>query len=479
MALEIDAKTIHHNNLNMFETIEERLNIISLKSIEEDLDIDEKISILFLMCNHQSVEDIIHCINNTSDFNNILTQFVLNHCFFENWKHKLLEAIVLINNKKIIKKLGIPLRPLHLLYAPNILSYSKHISTLKKCLYNLCEQLNENETNVLIAAIKKDIQTEYHSGLKNISSLELHILFWHDIKYINILPGFNDVNIKNLYENLKKLNLANIICEDLKQQESVLNNIRMVPTHFKNLYNIKKGLCIIINEKLFLGPQYKDRYGTNFDCENLKKTFKGLGFEVCIYNDIKREKLINIMENLQDKIYENPKDPYDCLFFCILTHGYNGGVVASDKGKISFDTMNDKICSSILKNVIKIVIIQACQGTVAGIPPDSFLTTDEINETICSDVTRFKNFCMFKATLGGYKAMRNEVEGTWFIQEICRVLQKGHPINFHAFTSEVIKSVEEKRGIHEGNPVAQLPEVCYNRLIKDFLIPSYLPQNNE
>lgn len=43
-----------------------------------------------------------------------------------------------------------------------------------------------------------------------------------------------------------------------------------------------------------------------------------------------------------------------------------GGIIASDEEEVSLETIERALCCLELKDVIKIVIIQACQGKICG-----------------------------------------------------------------------------------------------------------------
>lgn len=59
------------------------------------------------------------------------------------------------------------------------------------------------------------------------------------------------------------------------------------------------------------------------DCVKLSETFKGFGFAVKIFENLKRDEMLKKLESV-------PKDfgaDYDCIFICILSHGCKGSIV--------------------------------------------------------------------------------------------------------------------------------------------------------
>lgn len=163
------------------------INMNILKQMENDLDIDEKISILFLMMEDykNGFKDVISLFQKSKTEKNtyMITDFVKIHS--KDWEDKLLEALCILNNREVIKKLGLSFQNLELLYVPKVGLCSRTISVIAKCLYRVCESLSEKEQRLLLSYVKSEI-SNYESLLDNINYLELHILYWIKIGYINI-----------------------------------------------------------------------------------------------------------------------------------------------------------------------------------------------------------------------------------------------------------------------------------------------------
>nr|6PDQ_A Chain A, Ancestral Effector Caspase-3/6/7 [Homo sapiens]6PDQ_D Chain D, Ancestral Effector Caspase-3/6/7 [Homo sapiens] len=123
----------------------------------------------------------------------------------------------------------------------------------------------------------------------------------------------------------------------------------------------RRGLCLIINNKNFdRKTGMKTRNGTDKDAENLEKTFKSLGFEVKVYNDLTAEEM---QETLQEVSKEDHSDS-DCFVCVLLSHGEEGLVYGTD-GKIEIQELTslfkgDK-CQSLVGKP-KLFFIQACRG---------------------------------------------------------------------------------------------------------------------
>ncbi|EFN74762.1 Caspase-8 [Camponotus floridanus] len=163
------------------------ININILRQIEKDLDIDEKISVLFLIIEDyaNAFRDIFDLFQKEQKTENsyIIVDYVKKYP--ENWEDKILEALCILNNREVIRKLRTSFEELDKHYVPNCNSYSKNINIVAKCLYKLCESLNENEQKQLLSYIKSD-NSNYELLLDNIDYLELHMLYWMQITYITI-----------------------------------------------------------------------------------------------------------------------------------------------------------------------------------------------------------------------------------------------------------------------------------------------------
>lgn len=473
------------------------INKLVLQKLENDLDIQEKISILFLMSKDYTVafDEIFPLYKKSlkADFN-ILVEFIDKHP--ENWECTLLEALCTIKNREVVRKLGLCYDELVILYGVRTRLCTKNFYPTIKCLYAMCEELTETEIKHLLELAKSDLP-QYAQELSTIDILELHILYWMKISYISV--GSGAVNLKNLLKHLKQFLNLDLIYTDLKKcedRQNVLdaNNLSSlntcIPQNFSSsvdkrialnsktttLRKIKKGLCIIISEVFFSGKKYETRFGTTSDCEKLIEAFKGFDFYVPdIFENLTKEELLNLLESIPIQYGTS----YDCIFVCILSHGCRGVIITSDEEEVSIEAIEHAICCTALTDVIKIVIVQACQGKLTG--QMSAETTDGPNDSSVANIASYRNFCLFMSTIQGFVSVRHKVQGSWFIQELCNVLQSGDSeLTFFQLVSKVLQSVEQKRGkLDSTDAVAQLPELRTCRLLTDFQFPQYRPKRTD
>ncbi|XP_053978676.1 caspase-8 isoform X1 [Hylaeus volcanicus] len=464
-----------------------------LCKVEDDLDLDEKISILFLIadnyeCAFKEIYDLLQKHKTQNSY--ILSEFIDRHP--NNWENKLLEAICVIQNRQIVRKLGVPFEKMDILYCPRNRSCSRYLKRVVKCLYLLCEELSKDETESLVQYFRSHFP-KYEETLKDSEYLELHMLYWLEQKYISIdLDG--KVNLENLLRYLKRYDDLEIIYNDLKKHENhqnvldtqnanSLNTFQLqtfskcegtqIPLNVDDIKKIKKGLCIIISQMFFIGEKFETRFGTVADCRKLSETFSGFGFKVEIFKNLKKDEMLKKLENIPKEFGTD----YDCIFLCILSHGCKGCIISSDVEKITIEQIEYKICCTELKDVNKIVIVQACQGQAKGQINDN-LAVDGPDHDIVPDILAYQNFCVFMSTLQGFVSVRHKAEGSWFIQEFCNVLQNGgSKMTFLCAVRKIIQSVKQKRGNLNGqSSISQLPELRSYRLLTDLLLPEYRTQ---
>ncbi|CAK9825335.1 Dredd [Anthophora retusa] len=486
----LSADALPHPVLNT-NISENKLNKDILRKIEDDLDIDEKISILFLMISDykHSFKEIYDLLQKHEEHKAYILVEFIDH-YPDNWKNKLLEAICVIQNRQIIRKLGISFQDLDLLYLVKNRLCSRYINVAAKCLYLLCEALFEDRIKLLIQYVKSDL-TEYLKYLEDIDFLELHMLYWMQENYISIQTG-GKVHLKNLLKHLKKFDDLELIYEDLKTHEnhqnvldiqhvnsantvwlqtfSMRESIQALSNIESGIKKLNKGLCIIINQMYFVGEKFDTRFGTSADCMKLLETFTGFGFTVEVFNNLKKDEILKILEDIPSKFGID----YDCIFLCILSHGSKGCIISSDEENVSIETIEYKFCCVELKDVFKIVIIQACQGETTGVANGTLNTDGPVNCN-AENILPYKNFCVFMSTIQGFVSVRHKEEGSWFIQDFCNILQSGgNKITFLGAVNETIRSVVKKRGkLNRTDSIAQLPELKLYRLLSDFQLPQY------
>ena len=100
------------------------------------------------------------------------------------------------------------------------------------------------------------------------------------------------------------------------------------------------------------------RYGSDGDRDKLAETFKMLGHNVVIYENLKYHQLHATMKKVSEDFRQ-----YDALVVCILSHGKKDSIFTSDCIPVTLDEIKSYFCGiSCLVDKPKLFFLQACQG---------------------------------------------------------------------------------------------------------------------
>ncbi|XP_044934487.1 caspase-10 [Mustela putorius furo] len=191
-----------------------------------------------------------------------------------------------------------------------------------------------------------------------------------------------------------------------------------------------RGHCVVVNNHTFTSMD--DRPGTDKDAEHLKHVFEWLGFSVCVYDNVTKGRLDEVLQEY--KSHPGHADG-DCFVFCVLSHGEYGAVYSSDEILVPIQEITSHFtaqkCPS-LAHKPKLFFIQACQGE--EIQPPVYIEADAVNPehvapSLQKSIPNEADFLLGLATVPGYKALRHMVDGSWYIQSLCHHLKSLVPRN--------------------------------------------------
>ena len=195
-------------------------------------------------------------------------------------------------------------------------------------------------------------------------------------------------------------------------------------------------LALIFNHKQFDNTHRADecleRKGTEYDVKAIKGVFgKHLGFKVIEHHDLTVAGIRLAMAELQ------AMPDISCVAIFILTHGKVGGVLEAYDTPYSLqrDVISELLpynCRN-LAGKPKMIFVQACQGeeTDSGVKVRSrnhsgVSSTDagptSLSDTYC--IPNFADLLIYQASYYGHYSFRNQNEGSWFIQALCKTLEK-------------------------------------------------------
>ncbi|XP_040003195.1 caspase-6-like isoform X2 [Xiphias gladius] len=213
--------------------------------------------------------------------------------------------------------------------------------------------------------------------------------------------------------------------------------------------NKRRGLALIFNqERFFWRLGLTDRYGTNADRYNLEKRLNELDFEVKSYDNYKE---VEVMEIINEAAGANHSDA-DCFLLVFLSHGIDDQVYTYD-GKISIPDITSMFKGDKCRSLVgkpKIFILQACRGDKHDDPVraydavDSELRTNEVvvdASPVCT-LPAGADFIMCYSVAEGYYSHRETINGSWYIQDLCELLQKyGDSLEFTELLTLVNRKV--------------------------------------
>ena len=124
-----------------------------------------------------------------------------------------------------------------------------------------------------------------------------------------------------------------------------------------------RGIAVIISNTNFDNKPDLKREGTKSDEERLTNMFKMLGYRVLLYRDCKYEAILSIFnEDVPGKSAQLKN--HDSFVCCILSHGDEGIIYASDWKGVSLTNITSTVKKyEFLYDKPKMFFIQACRGS--------------------------------------------------------------------------------------------------------------------
>ncbi|KAB1275487.1 Caspase-6 [Camelus dromedarius] len=240
----------------------------------------------------------------------------------------------------------------------------------------------------------------------------------------------------------------------------------------------RRGVALIFNhERSFWHLTLPDRQGTSADRDNLQRRFSDLGFEVKCFNDLKAEELLL-------KIHEASTSSHvdaNCFLCVFLSHGEGKPIYAYD-AKIEIQTLTGLIkgdrCQSLVGKP-KTFIIQACRGNQHDVPvipldvvdhqtdvPDANVT--QVDAALVCALRARADFLMCYSMAEGCYSHRETVNGSWYIQDFCKMLGKSDSsLEFTELLTVVNRKVSQRRVefCKDPNAIGKKQVPCFASLL--------------
>ncbi|XP_051987082.1 caspase-8 isoform X2 [Xyrauchen texanus] len=235
------------------------------------------------------------------------------------------------------------------------------------------------------------------------------------------------------------------------------------------------GYCLIINNYNFeIRSSFRNRTGTEKDKEELTRVFRKMHFLVELRDDLQAS-------DMQDSIKELAGRDHsfmDAFVCCILSHGERGTVLGVDGKEVAIRDLTQPFAACrTLTSKPKLFFIQACQGREAQkgmwMADGQVNTTEEAYEEDARTVPLHSipieaDFLIGMATVENYQSFRHVREGSIYIQELCRQLEKCCPRKDDILSILTKVNCEVSSKMLKGHK--QMPEPRYT-LTKKLVLP--------
>ncbi|EDW78460.1 uncharacterized protein Dwil_GK16170 [Drosophila willistoni] len=480
------------------------IDVLDLPYLERDLNFNQKVSLAFLLFGDQFsngayiLQKLLalarhHEIERRQHDSDILSQYAKTNPEF--WREHLIESLCIIQARRVLRKLGFNWAELRAHYLPQIIEITLHIHPLLKALYVICEQLTEHQSGRLVLDITDMLARRL--GPNNMGDpfrfydfkyLEIFLLDWICRRFLQL----GDINAKGsnveiLIEYFKSKDMsvqakllidtinANagntpedskpsapppppvVKCEkdtaeDNKERQDIpktqLPTSDLTPA--LHLTSRNAGIALIINQQSFhqnvdeslkhLLPfkTLRSRMGTDVDKQKLDNVFSSLGYQVEAHDNKDHLEMISLIRHA----CERSMLP-DSLIVCILSHGFEGAVYATNSIPLKIIDIENIICANDnLKDKPKFLIIQACQQKDTMNNGKMFEMETRINLP-----NQHINMLLAMSTVPGFSAQRHTVQGSWFIQCLCEAIeQHGDSKHVGDILTIMINKVSQKCG---------------------------------
>ncbi|KAH8253933.1 hypothetical protein KR032_007670 [Drosophila birchii] len=192
------------------------------------------------------------------------------------------------------------------------------------------------------------------------------------------------------------------------------------------LQKLKPPLVYILNHEEFIDKGY--RKGSTKDVQNLKQTFNRLNCQVKVVKNPQKNDVTETIKKLKDTDFRN----LSALVVIILSHGGENDIIMACDGNtyhLDSDVLYPICNNESLRGKPKILIVQACKGRLRA---DATLEEDG-------------HYIKCYSTSEGFKAYRHQVEGSIYIQMLCKVMnQDARTKDFSAIIQDVNVKTEEE-----------------------------------
>ncbi|KAK4328258.1 hypothetical protein Pmani_001376 [Petrolisthes manimaculis] len=187
---------------------------------------------------------------------------------------------------------------------------------------------------------------------------------------------------------------------------------------YKNL-SLPRGLVCILNYHVNSYTTSGVRVGAKKDSFNLKTLFSGMGYRVELYEDLTKQQTTKALDDILANHFLKEVDSF---IIVILSHGDNDlNFTTNDNFTMNLDYMRYRFTDGECPNLMskpKIFLANFCRGPYQEVTKSS-LHHDYIGH---QEKEAPQDMITIHASLNTFKALRDEQQGTVFVQALCEVL---------------------------------------------------------
>lgn len=212
----------------------------------------------------------------------------------------------------------------------------------------------------------------------------------------------------------QELTLDNLSLETTTSKQ-IKETLRFIDEPEYRMNHSKRGYAIIINNKRFDSRlEMPVRDGTDLDAACLESTFKKLGFDTKLFHNCSAMLIRDLMFRYSKADFSD----MDCFACVLMSHGENGIIYGIDKEIEIEQIIQPFKFNRSLAGKPKLFFIQACRGTqlMEGIDSNPF-DVQYVNK-----IPMEADFLIAYSTIAGFYSWRNSLNGSWFIQSLCQVM---------------------------------------------------------
>lgn len=317
--------------------------------------------------------------------------------------------------------------------APKLIKFNKRSRTsgspLKKKPKTILKNLDKNSNES--TKIPEQIQTDENTKPSTVSDMNFG---YPSDRLIN--KPFEGLSLNENQQNKSPLNLTtetffysskltpnglnqevDIKIDTLSIEQKPKDIARFADEPEYRMNHPRRGYAVIINNKRFdsrLDMPVRD--GTDVDAASLETSLKKLGFETRIFHNCSASLIREIMLRYAKSDHSDS----DCFMSVFMSHGEDGVIYGIDKEIEIEKLIHPFKLNRSLAGKPKIFFIQACRGNqlMEGIDSNPY----EIQYV--NKIPMEADFLIAYSTISGYFSWRNSLNGSWFIQSLCHVLNE-------------------------------------------------------